>query len=234
MDNRGPHPDFSLTLREITLWSERRPGHVPIVILLELKSDYMFLDPGLVEWDAGALSRLDDTVRAAIPSGRLLTPDEMRGGAASMAAVRGDAAPGAGEPGAGWPPLGELRDRILVVLHTSGTIDELYVAGDPRLTGRAMFTSASGESLLAGAERPDALFAIHNDPDPEAIAQLTESGLIVRTRADADLEASVHQRSEALGSTAQIVSTDLPPGHPNDPALGTVEFAAGATLTQRR
>lgn len=218
VDSRGPHPDFPLTLQEILIWSERRPGHVPIVILLELKSDWMFLDPGLLAWEADTLDRLDSAIRSVIPSDKLLTPELIRGNAPTLI----DAI-----ETSGWPSLAALRGMIAFVLHTDSEIDPLYVAGDETLSGRAMFTSAR-----AGDDRPDALFVIHNEPEVAVIRDLVASGRIVRTRADADANASPEQQQRAIASGAQIVSTDRPPGHPNDPERGVMSFGSGATLLQ--
>ena len=82
------------------------------------------------------------------------------------------------------------------------------------------------------ADRPDAAVAVHNEPTIEAIGELIAIGLLVRTRADGDGLATAEQRAAAFSSGSQIISTDLPPGHPNDPAKGVVEFAPGKTLEQ--
>ncbi len=223
VDNRGPNPDLPLALREIVLWSERHRDHVPIIVLLELKSDWMFLDPGLTRWDEAVLDRLDALVESVIPTDQLLTPAMVRRDAPSLVDAIEQY---------GWPTLGETRGRIMFVIHTDDTIDSLYVADDPGLSGRPMFTSRPGEDLPPGVARPDAVVVIHNDPDPDSIAALTAAGLIVRTRADGNGSFTVEQRAAALASGAQIISTDLPPGHPNDSGLGVVEFAPGKTLAQ--
>jgi hypothetical protein len=220
VDNTGPHPDFALTLREIVLWSERRPGHVPVIVLLELKSDYMFLDPGLVDWDADALRRLDDVVRDVIPPERLLTPAMVRGDYRSLTEAVQQA---------GWPTLRESRNRIMLVVHTDAQIDPLYIADDPGLAERPMFTSRPGSLESA---RPDAVVVIHNDPNIAAIERLLAQNMLVRTRADADGSAPPDQLAAALASGAQIISTDFPPGHPDVQGPGIVEFAPCRTLAQ--
>ena len=222
VDNRGSHPDFELTLAEIDLWSAQNPNHVPIVVLLELKRDWMFLDPFLKEWDADALAALDQSVRRSIGTDRILSPDDLTRGAPSLAESVSLL---------GWPTLGALRGMIIFVAHTSAATDELYIAGDPTLSGRAMFTSRPA-TLPDGEERPDAIFAIHNEPDGESIAGLLAQGLIVRTRADGDGLFTDAQRDAAMASGAQIISTDRPPGNSFRPERGTVEFAPGKTLAQ--
>ncbi len=220
VDNRGMNPDLRLALQEIALWSERRPGHVPVVVLLELKSDWMILDPRLKPWDRAALAGLDELITESITADRLFTPDDLRGGADS---------PGAAIQQRGWPSLGEMRGHIILVLHANDQLDPLYVESDPALTGRPMFTSSSPDGL-----RPDALFVIHNEPIVESIDALVEADLIVRTRSDGDGELVPEVRNRALASAAQIVSTDVPPGHVNDPSLTPTAFATGKTLTVTR
>jgi hypothetical protein len=156
-------------------------------------------------------------IRTEVPADRLVTPDTVRGSHATpVESVREQ----------GWPALGALRGRIVFVLHTDSEIDALYVAGDPSLSGRVMFSSSGPREL-----RDDAVFVIHNDPAPESIRELTGERRIVRTRADADTEVIDAKRVNALQSRAQIVSTDYPSGSPND-AAGVVEFAPGKTLLQ--
>jgi hypothetical protein len=199
VDNRSTVPDLGLALREIALWSERNPGHVPIILLLELKDDYMFLDPGLRRIDAGALDSLDSLIRRELAD-RLITPDDVRGGAPSLSAaiqLRG------------WPAVGALRGRVLVVLHQNEAYRQLYLKGPPLLEGRAMFTCAP-----PGA--PDAGIVIANNPmnDSARIADLVARGFLVRTRADADGIHSERDLAAARASGAQIVSTDFPPLYP--------------------
>lgn len=234
VDNRGPNPDFARALQEISLWSDHHRAHVPIIVLLELKHDWMILDPGLKEWTADTLRRLDALIESVVPRDRLLTPADVRRDALTVAD---------GIARYGWPTLGQSRGKIVFVVHTDPEIDPLYVHGDAALTDRPLFTSRPGEAapqeevaetpgLAPG--RPDAAFVIHNDPARDSISPLVAAGLMVRTRADGDGSATPEQRSAALGSGAQIISTDYPPGHPNGPSHTAVEFGPGRTLTQTR
>jgi hypothetical protein len=202
VDDRSTVPDLGLALREIALWSRANPGHVPIVLLFELKADYMFLDPGLRGIGAAQLDSLDALIRRELGD-RLIRPDDVRGSAQSLRAaiqLRG------------WPTVGVLRGRVMVILHENEVYRQLYVAGHPLLGGRAMFTS-----LPPGApDAPDAGIVIANDPvgDAGRIADLLARGLLVRTRADADGIHSATDLAAAQASGAQIVSTDFPPLYP--------------------
>jgi hypothetical protein len=203
VDSRTWEPDFRLALEELVLWSERNPGHLPLVLLLELKEDYRFLDPALEKWKAKTFDRLDAALEKGLGP-RLFRPADL---AATDLAAAGRAG---GQTGArAWPSVGSLRGRVLVVLHENEAYRAIYEEGHPGLAGRAMF-----DCLPDGA--PGAFFAILNDPlaDGTKIAAATARGSIVRTRADADLALSPEALAAALASGAQIVSTDFPPGHP--------------------
>ena len=198
VDERGTVPDLPLALEELTLWSDRNPGHVPIVLLLELVEDYSFLDPALRPWDGPGLDRLDAALRSGLGS-RLVAPDQLRGTAPTLPAALAK----------GWPKLGALRGKFIVILHKNDQLRDLYIAGRPNLEGRAMLTCAP-------AEAPDAAVDVLNDPvgDAPAIRAEAAAGILVRTRADADLVHSPCLLKAALDSGARIVSTDFPLGRP--------------------
>lgn len=195
--NRGVAVDFAMALEEIALWSQRNPGHLPISIMLEVKEDYMFLDPTLEKFDAEAFEALDAVIREQLGA-LLLAPDD----------VRGD-----------WPTVGEMRDRVLFYFWENEDVRERYLEGHPGLAGRAVFTSSqTGEA--------EARFAVVDDPNDPRIRSLVASGVIVRTRGDADLAVDAGIRDAALESGAQIVSTDFPPYWPHETGY-TVEVPGG-------
>jgi hypothetical protein len=199
VDDRTDEPDFALALEELALWSDRNPGHVPLLVILELTSEYAFLDPALRAWDAQALDRLDAALRSGLGP-RLLPPDELRAGSPTLSAAL---------LGRGWPRLGALRGRIIVVLHENEALRRLYIEGRPSLEGHAMLDCAP-----PGA--PDEAVAILNEAiaDKAEIAARAARGVLVRTRADADLIRGPELLAAALASGARVVSTDFPPGRP--------------------
>lgn len=232
VDDRSTEPDFSLALRELALWSDRRPGHVPIVLLLELKDDYRFLDSDLEAWGAAGLDRLDAVIRSELAD-RLFTSDELRGDSASPAAAVGER---------GWPVLGSLRNRILVVLHENVIYRAAYLSRAPA-GGRAMFTSLSGNDAEAlgvagpkaeASTQADVVFVIDNESADEIdrIRAMASAHYIVRTRADADGAIDPAGLAASLASGAQIVSTDHPPAYPASGGY-MAAFPGGTTLSTR-
>lgn len=192
---------FAACLGEIAAWSRAHPGHTPIFILVETKTQPPIAAvPGMVApepFDAAALDALDGEIRQVFGPGQLITPDEVRGRHASLAeAVAHD----------GWPRLSEARGKVVFLLDQTD-VSDTYLAGHPALAGRAAFTNAE-------PGRADAAFVEQNDGTPEAIAALVRQGYLVRTRADSDTaegrSGATGRRDRALASGAQIISTDYP------------------------
>jgi hypothetical protein len=184
-------------------WSDARPGHLPIMIMIEAKDDLVpdpldldFVVP--IEFGPAEFDDLDAEIRSVFPPEQLITPDDVRGSAPTLEeAVQTR----------GWPTLSKSRGRILFALDNGGSKRQAYLEDHPSLMGRVLFTNSTpGE--------PDAAFVKVNDPlaDPDRIPGLVRDGYIVRTRADANtLEArdnDTERRDAALASGAQYVSTD--------------------------
>lgn len=200
--NRATAPDLALGLEEIALWSARNPGHLPLSIMVEIKSDYTFLDPRLQGFDAAAADALDALVATQLGE-RLFSPDDLAGG--------------------DWPTVGELRGRVLLYFGNDERVRELYLDGHPALAGRSLFTSSK-----TGA--PDARFAVVDDPRDPLVAELLADGVIVRTRADADLATGADQRDAALASGSHIISTDFPRSAPQESTGYEVAFPGGTLV----
>jgi hypothetical protein len=196
---------FVECLEVVKGWSDATPGHLPIMILVEAKDDPVSdpLNLGFVvpiEFGTAEFDDLDAEIRSVFPPEQLITPDDVRGDAATLeAAIQRR----------GWPTLSRARGRVLFALDNGGAKREAYLEGHPSLAGRVLFTNAA-------PGQPDAAFVKVNEPrgDPEYIPSLVRDGYIVRTRADADtLDArdnDTERRDAALSSGAQYVSTDYP------------------------
>lgn len=193
-------------LRELVAWSDRNPGHVPIMVLIEMKQDPIpdplslgFVTP--VPIGERELDALDREIREVVPRRKLLLPDDVRGGAATLedAVLR-----------KGWPTLGETRGRLMFALDNGGDLMNTYMRGHPSLRGRVLFVGGVDPGT------PEAAFVKLNDPleSKERITRLVEDGYMVRTRTDtfpnADVTALRRQRDTAIASGAQWLSTDFP------------------------
>ncbi len=218
-------------LGEIDAWSAANPNHLPIVVLVELKSlsvPEAAAEEGLeltldlpwaipVDTTTDVLDALDAEVRSVLAPDRLLEPDEVRGAAATLAEA---------VEGIGWPELADSRGQIVVALNNSGVERDLFIAETPALEGRAMFTSST-----PGA--PDAAFLRFDDPTSPGLDEAAESGYLIRTRTDSptvDARANdTTDRDTALASGATYLSTDYyEPSTLFDSAY-FVELPGGAT-----
>jgi len=195
-----------ICLTQVKDWSDDHPDHLPIAILLELKTDVIPdpIDAGFVQplpFTARDLDALDAEIRSVFARDEIITPDTVRGDAATLeAAILGE----------GWPTLGAARGKVMFLMDNEGVERDRYRDGHPSLAGRVLFVSAEPGSA-------EAAFVKRNDPlgaNTAQIQDLVRRGYLVRTRADADTAQArtgdTSMRDAALASGAQWVSTDYP------------------------
>lgn len=184
-------------LTALKTWSDAHPAHHPLYVMLEVKTNFV------AELAADRLAALEDQILAVWPQERLIVPDQIQGAAADLRQ---------GLAAAGWPPIDDLRGRLLLVLHDEGAWRDAYTAGGTTTAGRLLFPDAFGDLDLPFA-------AVHSINDPfgglAAIEAAVDAGHLVRTRADADnVEPSAGDDARqiaALASGAHFISTDYPP-----------------------
>ncbi|MCC6225704.1 MAG: phosphatidylinositol-specific phospholipase C1-like protein [Microthrixaceae bacterium] len=205
IDQRSRCALLETCLSELRTWSDAHPGHLPVIIDLELKDDVLpapLVGTPVVPFAEAQFQALDAQLRSSLGD-RLITPDDIRGAASTLNEAITTV---------GWPSVAAARGKFMFFLDNEAKRDA-YVAGHPTLQGRVLFTS-SGEG------QPDGAFIKVNDPTELArIQSLVEEGYMVRTRADANLaEANANDsthRDLALSSGAQIVHSDFPPNEPH-------------------
>ncbi len=214
-------------LQAVESWSDANPTHMPIAILLELKDDevpvggFPFVVPD--PYDTAAMDRLDDEIRSVVAPEDMITPDDVRGGAATLED---------GVLSTGWPTLGDSRGKVMFLMDNGGGYRTDYLAGHPNLEDRVMFTNSE-------PGQPDAAFVKVNDSRGNVgeIQQLVADGYVVRTRADADTvearEGDTSARDAAFESGAQWVSTDYPVASYAEPfGTGYVVEIPGGTVAR--
>lgn len=200
VDFRSSCLTFIACLGEIRDWSAANPDHAPILIMLNAKTGRASMPGGtaLLDFDAAAWDSLDAEIRSVFGPDRLITPDQVRRGRATLreAVLAG-----------GWPTLADARGKVFFALDEGADKVAAYSSGRPSLEGRAMFVNADESS-------PAAAYLTLNDPvgQQDRIRAAVAAGFVVRTRADADTREAragdTTRRSAALASGAQYVSTD--------------------------
>ena len=197
---------FVECLEQIETWSNANPNHLPLAVLVELKDDVIpdpinagFTQP--IQIEAEHLDALDAEIRSVFDESEMITPDQVRGGAATLeSAILTN----------GWPTIEASRGKVMFLMDNEGSERSDYLAGHPTLEGRPMFVSSA-------PGQPSAAFVKRNNPlgaNTTAIQDLVAAGYLVRTRADGDTvqarSGDTTQRDAALESGAQWISTDYP------------------------
>ncbi|WP_230771605.1 Ca2+-dependent phosphoinositide-specific phospholipase C [Sphingomonas sp. Leaf4] len=202
-DPRSTCPVFADCLRAIGEWSRAHPGHVPLLLMIEVKRDRRSKCVGLC---ADGWRRLEGELVHGLGRERIFAPAGI---------------------GPTWPTIDALRGRVLVFLLDAEDSARSYRAavGDHGL----LFTGprpGKGVPLADTGER----WAILPRSDDPRIATARARGMLVYTRADAETEQAragdTTTRDRALASGAQIVSTDYPVPDPRFSGYA-VRFAGG-------
>ncbi len=150
-------------LGAIEMWSVTHPQHLPVVVWIELKDS-----TGGTPIDAADLDKLDDTIRGVFAEPHLFTPDDLKGGHASVRDALAD----------GWPALDSMRGQVLVVLlNVDDPRAGAYTAGFTHLDGRAMFVRATPEQF----DMPWTAIAKLGADDDAAIAAAHAAHMLIAT-----------------------------------------------------
>ncbi len=223
IDFESTCPTFTGCLTELEQWSSANPDHLPVMVMVETKSESIaegaeglgfempdlgveFVDPP--DMTAELFDELEAEVLSVFDADHLITPDDVRGDADTLEAAVLDG---------GWPTLGESRGKVMFALVDTGASKDVYTADAPSLEGKLLFTSGTpGE--------PDAAFVRVDDSveDAEDLQRFAEAGYLIRTRTDSP---GVHApandtswRDSAMASGAHYLSTDY---YVVDESLGT-------------
>ncbi len=196
-DNASSAYDFAKGLEEIVLWSDNNPGHLPVYLLIEPKSDVPAIS-NKKNFTAEYARRID-IILSDILGERMMTPAQVLGDYGSFKEMR---------EADGWPELKKASGKFIVLLHPCDVTQE-YIDGEEK-TERAMFPVLRTED----ADKDYAAFIIDNEPEsavrnnPVIIA---EKNLMVRTRADSYPNFSDERYNYANSCGSHIITTDYPP-----------------------
>ena len=188
-------------------WSDAHPGHLPIMIWLEPKSDADFLDDTLLDL-FGRWDELEAEILSVWPRERVLAPDDVRGDHATLRdAITTD----------GWPTLGEVRGKLMFALLDTGEHRDDYLATSPDLAGRLIFPDmGTGEDPNAG------MFKINNAvSDAAAVSSLAAAGFMITSNVDSPTASDADNAAKlaaSLASGPHFVSSDYP--GPPGPGVG--------------
>jgi hypothetical protein len=109
VDNSSVAPLFDEALQELRLFSQHNPHHLPIIILLEIKDDWMILDHALQKIETSHLIKLNDLLRLRLGDSLYEPKDMIDSGKTLKETIQTT----------GWPSLTDLKGKIIFVLHPS-------------------------------------------------------------------------------------------------------------------
>ena len=199
-DNTSSAYDFAKGLKEIALWSDNNPNHLPVYLLIEPKGEVPLIND-MKNFSVGYTDELDEIIREVLGD-RLLTPKQALGDYNSFEEMRMDD---------GWPALKDAAGKIIVLLHPCDVTDE-YINIDFSFASQAMFPMLRFDCT----DKPYATFILDNEPKTAMENNkktIGEKNLMVRTRADSypDFDEERYRCADDCGS--HIITTDYPPRH---------------------
>ena len=197
IDNASSAYDFEKALKEIKMWSDNNPNHVPVIIIVEPKSFVIEIN-GMKKFSLEYAKELEKIVADTLGES-LLTPADMLRDYESFKEMREKD---------DWISLKEAQGKILVLLHDCD-VTESYIALDETIRTQKMFP------MLRYDDRNETYtsFILENDAfraNDRKAENIDESNLIVRTRADVYPEYSDERYKVIEDCGSQIITTDFP------------------------
>ncbi len=204
--------DFALAMKEIAMWSDNNPDHLPITVIIEPKETFLPLKD-MKKFSIGYADDFDSVLHETLGE-KLFTPDDMLRDYASFGEMR---------KADDWCKVSDMLGKVLILLHDCNTTEK-YISADETLRSQAMFPMLREEDI----ERDCASFLLINEPDELLEIQDTvidENKLIVRTRTDEFTKVTEKRYELAMKSKANIISTDFPPRTDNTADSYIVSFS---------
>ena len=216
-DYRSTCQPLIACLKIVRMWSLSHPGHVPVYILLETKTDLppQYHATVTEKFTPSVFDALDAEIRSVFPENELITPDQVRGKHKTLedAVLHND-----------WPTLAAARGKVAFLMDQR-PVGPVYLEGHPSLRGRIIFTNAE-------PGQPDCAFTEENEGTRGEIAALVRKGYLVRTRTDENTKEArtndTTRRDAVLASGAQLLSTDYPASEPSTWTTYSVSLPDGA------
>ena len=189
--------DLALALKEIKMWSDYNPNHLPITIIIEPKRVFVPME-NMKFMNIDYALALDEMLRDTLGD-KLFEPADMLRDYDSFAEMRfAD----------DWSQVKDMLGKVVVHLHDTG-VTQKYIARDETIKTQAMFPMLRYDDK----DLPYASFLLINAPEQalKTSGEITEEyNLIVRTQVDTFTSVSQEKRENAILSGAQILSTDYP------------------------
>ncbi|MEG1985906.1 MAG: phosphatidylinositol-specific phospholipase C domain-containing protein [Clostridia bacterium] len=190
--------NFGIGLNEIKLWMDYNSGHLPIIVMLEPKNKQSYDDESFTLYE----KLINETFGE-----KVIKPSTLLGGYSDFDAMRKADA---------YPTVGELRGKILFLIHDKKYVDNYINHGTMQTW--TLLPALNFETL---EKRPDlskyTCMAISNNAkkDKNIRKLIDEGNFMVRTRLDEYSKISKTGHDKGIEAGANILSTDYPPSDSN-------------------
>ncbi len=211
--------DFELALKEIVMWSDNNPDHLPITVIIEPKQVFLPLED-MEFFNMDYVKEFEGMLRKTLGD-KLFTPSDMLRDYSSFGEMRA---------ADDWCEVKNMLGKVLILLHDTGVTED-YIDLDPSIRSQAMFPMLRPADI----DRDCASFLIINNPekiDDCKVDVLNAANFIVRTRPDEFNKISDKRLQTAIYSGAQIISTDYPPRDDLMQDSYSVTFENGKTVNK--
>lgn len=208
--------DFALAMKEIALWSDNNPDHLPITIIIEPKALFLPFED-MKAFDFTYSEEFESVLKETLAD-KLFTPADMLRDYGSFGEMRS---------ADDWCKVSDMLGKVLILLHDC-SITEKYIGSDPTLKTQTMFPMLREKDIDSDC----ASFILCNSPDKalKINPKTKESKVLIRTRADKFGSVSDKKCENALKSGAFIISTDYPPRTDNTEESYYVAFSEYKTI----
>jgi len=218
IDDWNTHsPDFALALKEIKLWSDANPGHVPIHLMLQVRNQF---SPYTYKFQRMTTERLQamDALIEQVFGDAVITPKSIKGEHATLnEAVKTHP----------WPKVKDSLGKVyFTILFDSPKIEANYLDIDPTFATQQAFV------FIRPKETPKSYsaFILADNPQAEGLVSLKEQGYILRTRIDEQFDHSPERFQAAIKLGATVLSTDYPIGNKYEDGYVCKLTAEGKTI----
>ena len=105
--------DFSLAMKEIAMWSDNNPGHLPITIIIEAKGFFIPMN-GYKILNGNYIEEFDNVLREGLGD-KLFTPADMLRDYENFAQMRA---------ADDWCDVKDMLGKVIILLHSFGDTEE--------------------------------------------------------------------------------------------------------------
>ena len=204
-DWRTNGSDFVLALEEINIWMDNNPNHIPIHIMLQVRSSWTIFSPKFGKVRQGDLLMMDDILSNAFGDERIIKPSDVIGeqDITLKQAVEDN----------GWPLLSDCLGKIyFTILFDGDTTEQEYVNIDPTFKTQKSFIFTRPHE----DNKDYAAIILSDGPFNDRLPELINGNYIVRSRIDVQYGYALERHRQAIEVGAQILATDYPEGHKYD------------------